>query len=173
MAVVIRNRERILRACETRLATLAFLVFAKGDRKEAAIAAAEADKAVSDLLQARPGKIRQQDACGVWRPASDALALRSWLWFVIAVPLGVGSLLLIPGSTTAEQYVRIALSLVPAVPSALFVSRQLSHMLAQRSLRAEMAGQNVLVWIGRWLSEGAVLVLTVGMWALWVTVLVI
>ncbi|MER5908667.1 hypothetical protein ABT150_53395 [Streptomyces mirabilis] len=170
---MIKNRERILRASETGLTYLTFLVSAKGNRKEAANAAAEADKAVTDLLQARPGKIRKQDAQGVWCPASDALALRSWLWFLIAVLLGVGSLLLMPSSPTAEQYVRIAISLVPAVPSALFASRQMGHALAERALRTGTAEPSALTWIGRWLSEGAVFVLTVGIWPLWMTVLVI
>ena len=173
MASVIRNRQRILRACETRMVTWVFLLFAKGDRQEAATTAAEADKAVAELLQAQPGRIRRHDAHSVWRPTSDALALRSWLWFVVAVLLGVGSLLLPPGDTTAEQSVRIALSLVTAAPSALFVSRQLSHTLVQRALRTGTAERSELVWISRWLGESAVLVLTVGMWALWMTVLVL
>ncbi|MFF5146706.1 hypothetical protein ACFY6U_44530 [Streptomyces sp. NPDC013157] len=173
LAAVIKNRVRILRACETRLTTLVFLVSERGDRREAAIAAAETDEAVADLLKLRPGKIRRKDENGVWYPASDVLAFRSWLWFVIAVLIGVGNLLLVPGDSTAEQYARIALSLVAAVPSALFASRQLGHALTRRALRTGMAEQSTLVWIRRWLSESAVLILTLGMWALWMTVLVL
>ncbi|MGW4985985.1 hypothetical protein, partial [Streptomyces mirabilis] len=43
----------------------------------------------------------------------------------------------------------------------------------KRSLRTGTAEPSALTWIGRWLSEGAVFVLTVGMWPLWMTVLVI
>ncbi|WP_367318174.1 hypothetical protein [Streptomyces sp. HUAS ZL42] len=173
MAVVIGNLGGILQSCETRLASLVFLIFARGDWKEAATAAAEVDKAVADLLLARPGKIRKKDADGVWGPASDGLALRSWLWFVIAALLAVGTLLLGPSRSDAEWYVRIAMSLVPALPSALFVSREIGHVLTRRALGAGRAGRNRLVWISRWLSPGAVLVLAGGMWVLWMMVFVI
>ncbi|MFI6622579.1 hypothetical protein [Streptomyces sp. NPDC050528] len=174
MAAVIENYGGILRAVETRLTTWTFLVSERGDRREAATAAAEADEAVAGLLRLRPGKIQRKAENGVWSPASDVLAFRSWLWFVIAVLLGVGSLLLIPdGGAPAGRYVRIAFSVVPAVPSALFVSRQLSHVLAERALRTGTAEQSTLTWIGRWLGAGTVLVLTVGMWALWMTILVL
>lgn len=173
MAAMIKNYGGILRVFETRLTTWMFLVSERGDRREAATAAAEADEAVADLLRHRPGKIQRRAENGVWSPASDVLAFRSWLWFVIAVLLGVGSLLLIPGGAPAGRYVRIAFSLIPAVPSALFVSRQLSHVLAERALRTGTAEQSTLTWIGRWLNEGTVLVLTVGMWALWMTILVL
>ncbi|MFJ9249918.1 hypothetical protein [Streptomyces sp. NPDC101776] len=172
MAAANKTYGGILRAFETRLTTWMFLVSERGDRREAAVAAAEADEAVAELLRLRPGRIHRKAANGVWTPASDVLAFRSWLWFVIAVLLGVGSLLLIPGSGATGRYVRIALSLVPAVPSALFASRQLSHLLAERALRVGAVEQNTLVWIGRWLSGGTVLVLTLGMWGLWMTVLV-
>ncbi|MDT0487240.1 hypothetical protein [Streptomyces doebereineriae] len=173
MAALIKNYGRILPAFETRLTTWVFLVSERGDRREASSAAAEADQAVAALLKLGPGKIGRKAENSVWCPASDVLAFRSWLWFVIAVLLGSGSLLLVPGDSTAELYVRIALSLVPAVPSALFASRQLSHILTRRALRTGVAGQNTLVWIRRWLSESAVLILTLGMWALWMTVLVL
>ncbi|WRZ93015.1 hypothetical protein OHB54_30580 [Streptomyces sp. NBC_01007] len=173
MAATTDTREEILRVCETRMAALVFLVFARGDRQEAAAAAAEGDRAVTDLLRARPGKIRRKAAQGVWDPAADTLGFRSWLWFVIAALLGVVPALVAPGSTTAERYARIAFSLVVAVPSALFVSRQSGHVLVQRALRAETAGRRSLVWIGRWLGEGAVLVLTLGMWVLWMRILVL
>ncbi|MGX1480841.1 UNVERIFIED_CONTAM: hypothetical protein RKD50_009649 [Streptomyces canus] len=173
MAALNKNHGRILPSCETRLTTWAFLVSERGDRREAASAAAEADQAVADLLKLRPGTIGRKAENSVWGPASDVLAFRSWLWFVVAVLLAVGSLLLVPEDSTAELYVRIALSLVPAVPSALFASRQLSHILTRRALRAGVAGHSTLVWIRRWLSESAVLVLTLGMWALWMTVLVL
>ncbi|MDQ0904281.1 hypothetical protein QFZ22_000266 [Streptomyces canus] len=173
MAALIKNHGRILPAFETRLTTWAFLVSERGDRREAASAAAKADQAVDNLLKLRPGKIGRKAENGVWGPASDVLAFRSWLWFVVAVLLAVGGLLLVPGDSTTEQYVRIALSLIPAVPSALFASRQLSHILTRRALRTGVAGQNTLVWIGRWLSESAVLILTLGMWGLWMTVLVL
>ena len=101
-----------------------FLVSEQGDRREAATGAAESVEAVAVLPRPRPGKIQRKAENGVWSPASDVLAFRSWLWFVIAVLLGVGSLLLIPGSATAGRYVRIAFSLVPAAPRALFVSRR-------------------------------------------------
>jgi hypothetical protein len=166
-------RGRTLEACETRLVTLVFLTFARGDWKEAASAAADADKAVADLLKARPGQIRKKNAKNVWIPASDALDGRSWLWFMIAVLLAVGILLLGPRRPDAEWYVRVAISLVPVLPSALFVSRQIGHVLIRRALGAGAAGQNTIVWIGRWLSAGAVLGLTVGMWALWMTVFVL
>ncbi|MBK3578259.1 hypothetical protein JHN63_31540 [Streptomyces sp. MBT65] len=170
---MIRNHEGILRALETRLTTWVFLVSERGDRREAATAAAEADEAVAELLRLRPGKIHRKAENGVWSPASDVLAFRSWVWFVIAVLLGVGSLLLIPGNATTGRYVRIAASLVIAVPSALFASRQLSHLLAERALRTGAVEHNTLAWIGRWLSGRTVLVLTVGMWPLWMTVLVL
>jgi hypothetical protein len=173
VATVIKTYGGILRACESRLTTWMFLVSERGDRREAATAAAEVDEAVAELLRLRPGKISRKAENGVWSPASDVLAFRSWLWFVIAVLLGVASLLLIPGSGTAGRYVRIASSLVTAVPSALFASRQSSHLLAERALRTGAVEQNTLIWIGRWLSGGTVLVLTVGMWALWMTVLVL
>lgn len=173
MAAVTKSYGRILRACETRLTTWMFLVSERGDRREAATAAAEADEAVAELLRLRPGKIHRKAENGVWSPASDVLAFRSWVWFVIAVLLGVGGLLLIPGSSPAGRYVGIAASLVTAAPSALFASRQLSHWLAERALRTGAVEQNTLIWIGRWLDGGTVLVLTVGMWALWMTVLVL
>ncbi|WP_329260280.1 hypothetical protein OG223_40955 [Streptomyces sp. NBC_01478] len=173
MTAAIKNHGGILRAFETRLTTWMFLVSERGDRREAAAAAAEADEAVAELLRLRPGKIHRKAENGVWSPASDVLAFRSWLWFVIAVLLGVGGLLLIPGGATAGRYVRIAFSLLPALPSALFASRQLSHVLAERALRTGAVEQNTLIWIGRWLSGGTVLVLTAGTWALWMTVLVL
>ncbi|MGW1716075.1 hypothetical protein [Streptomyces sp. NPDC002156] len=126
-----------------------------------------------DLLRARPGKISKKNANNVWFPASDVLAARSWLWFVIAALLAVGSLLLGPSRSDAEWYVRVVMSLVPVLPSALFASRQISHVLTRRALGAGSAGRNTIVWIGRWLSPGAVLVLSVGMWGLWVTVFVL
>lgn len=164
-------RAKTLRACEILLTSSMFFVFARGNRKEAAVAAAESDKAVTGLLQARPGKIHRRDANGVWNPGADALALRSWLWFVIAVLLGVGMLLVLPGVRAGDPYLPIAFSLVPAVPSALFASRQLGHLLAQRALRTGAAEPSTLAWIGHWLSGGAVLILTVALWALWATVL--
>ncbi|MFK4106701.1 hypothetical protein ACI2L1_42985 [Streptomyces sp. NPDC019531] len=173
MAPVITSYGGLLRAVETRLTTWMFLVSERGDRQEAATAAAEADQAVVALLELRPGKIHRKAENGVWCPASDVLAFRSWLWFVVAVLLVVGGLLLVPGDSTAEQSVRIALSLVVAMPSALFASRQLSHILTRRALRTGVAGQSTLIWIRRWLSESAVLILTLGMWALWMTVLVL
>ncbi|WP_369032963.1 hypothetical protein, partial [Streptomyces adonidis] len=72
-----------------------------------------------DLLRARPGKISKKNANNVWFPASDVLAARSWLWFVIAALLAVGSLLLGPSRSDAEWYVRVVMSLVPVLPSAL------------------------------------------------------
>uniref|UniRef100_A0AAU2A5J2 Uncharacterized protein n=2 Tax=Streptomyces TaxID=1883 RepID=A0AAU2A5J2_9ACTN len=126
-----------------------------------------------DLLRARPGKISKKNANNVWFPASDVLAARSWLWFVIAALLAVGSLLLGPSRSDAEWYVRVVMSLVPVLPSALCVSRQISHVLTRRALGAGSAGRNTIVWIGRWLGPGAVLVLSAGMWAVWMTVFVL
>lgn len=171
--VVTGQRGGILRAGENRLARLALLAFAKGDRQEAAEAAAESDRAVTELLGARPGKIRPQEAHSVWSPASDALALRSWLWFTMAVVLGAGGLLITAIGPTAPQYVRYAIAFLPAVPSALFASRQISHVLADRALRAGRAGQSTLLWINRWLGTGAVLALTAGMWGTWTVILVL
>ncbi|MFF7364608.1 hypothetical protein [Streptomyces sp. NPDC008125] len=168
-----RLGEKIIHPCETLLVTLIFLVFTRGDRREAALSAAESDKAVSDLLQARPGKIHRRDANSVWNPGAAALALRSWFWFVVAALLGVGMLLLLLSIPAGDPYLPVALSLIPAVPSALFVSRQLSHLLAQRALRTGMAGPRNLAWVGRWLSGGAVLVLALALWALWATILVL
>jgi hypothetical protein len=173
MVAVTKSSERILRASATRLTTWAYLVLERGNRREAAIAATEADEAVADLLKLQPGKIPRKAENGVWSPASDVLAFRSWLWFVVAVLLAVVSLLLVPGASAAERYVRIALSLVVAVPSALFLSRQLSHILTRRALRTGSAEQRTLLWISRWPSESAVLILTLGMWGLWITVLVL
>jgi hypothetical protein len=166
-------RGRTLRACETRLVTLVFLAFTRGDRKEAVSAAADADKAVADLLKARPGQIRRKNANNVWIPASDALDGRSWLWFMITALLAIKILLLGPSRPDAEWYVRVAMSLVPVLPSALSASRQISHVLTRRALAAGSAGRSTIVCIGRWLSPGAVLVLSVGMWGLWMTVFVL
>ncbi|MET7737760.1 hypothetical protein ABZT02_41665 [Streptomyces sp. NPDC005402] len=173
MAAVTKNHKSMLRSVETRLTTLIFLILARGDRQEAAIAAAEADQAVAELFELRPGKIRRKAENNVWGPASDVLGFRSWLWFVVAALVGVGCLLLGTGDSTAERYVRIALSLVVAVPSALFLSRQLSHILTRRALRTGNAEQRTLLWISRWLGESAVLILTLGMWGIWITVLVL
>ncbi|MCX5401568.1 hypothetical protein [Streptomyces sp. NBC_00102] len=109
----------------------------------------------------------------MWNPGAAALALRSWFWFVVAALLGVGMLLLLLSIPAGDPYLPVALSLIPAVPSALFVSRQLSHLLAQRALRTGMAGPRTLAWVGRWLSGGAVLVLALALWALWATILVL
>jgi hypothetical protein len=173
MAAVTKNHRSMLRSVETRLTALIFLVLAHGDRQEAAIAATEADQALAKLLELRPGKIRRKAENNVWGPASDVLGFRSWLWFVVAALVGVGCLLLGTGDSTAERYVRIALSLVIAVPSALFLSRQLGHILTRRALRTGNAEQRTLLWISRWLAESAVLILTLGMWGIWITVLVL
>ncbi|MFF3375874.1 hypothetical protein ACFYXF_23340 [Streptomyces sp. NPDC002680] len=135
-------------------------------------AAADADQAVADLLRFRPGKISKKYANNVWFPALYVLGFRSWLWFMITALLAVGSILLGPSRSDAEWYVRVAVSLVPVLPSALCVSRQISHVLTRRALGAGSAGRNTIVWIGRWLSPGAVLVLSAGMWAVWMTVFV-
>jgi hypothetical protein len=173
MGVVTGQRGRILRACETHLAGLALLTFSKGERKEAADAAAAADRAVTELLRARHGKIRPQEARGVWGPASDALAFRSWLWFTIAVVCGVGGLLITLVGPTAPLYARLVISFLPALPSAMFASRQIGHVLADRALRAGRADRSTLLWINRWLGEGAVLALTAAMWAVWTAILVL
>lgn len=173
--VVTGQSGRILRACENRLARLALLAFAQGDRQEAADAAAESDRAVTQLLGARPGpgKIRPQEADTVWSPASDALGLRSWLWFTMAVVLGIGALLITVLGPTAPQYVRFVIAFLPSVPSALFASRQIGHAMADRALRAGRADRNTLLWINRWLGTGAVLALTLGMWGVWTVILVL
>ncbi|MGW1718721.1 hypothetical protein [Streptomyces sp. NPDC002156] len=112
----------------------ALLAFARGDRREAADAAAESDRAVTRLLGARPGpgKIRTQEAHTVWSPASDALGLRSWLWFTMAVVLGVGGLLITLIGPTTPQYVRCVIAFLPSVPSALFASWQIGHAALER-----------------------------------------
>ncbi|WP_158694610.1 hypothetical protein [Streptomyces canus] len=173
MAAVNTSCGGVLRAFETRLTAWMFLVSERGDRQEAAIAAAEADQAVAALLELRRGRIRRKAENGLWCPASDVLAFRSWLWFVVAALLVIGALLLVQGDSTAEQSVRIAPSPVAAVPSALFASRQLSHLVTRRAVRTGVARQSTLIWIRRWLSQSAVLMLTLGMWALWMTVLVL
>ncbi|MGC0335195.1 hypothetical protein [Streptomyces sp. SLBN-8D4] len=126
MAAVNTSCGGVLRAFETRLTTWMFLVSERGDRQEAAIAFA-ADQAVAALLELQPGRIQRKAENGLWCPASDVLAFRSWLWFVVAALLVIGALLLV----------------------------------------------RTLIWIRRWLSESAVLMLTLGMWALWMTVLVL
>lgn len=171
MVAVIRSYGVVLRAVETRLTTWMFLVSERGDRQEAASAAAEADQAVAALIALRPGKIHRKAENSVWRPASDVLAFRSWLWFVVTALVVVGGLLLVPGTSTARQWAWSLISLVAAVPSALFASRQSSHILTRRALQSGAAVQSTLVWIRRWHSESTVLLLTLGMWALWMTVL--
>ncbi|MFC8429450.1 hypothetical protein [Streptomyces sp. NPDC057253] len=173
MAAATKNHRGMLGSFETRLTTWVFLVFGHGDRQEAATAAAEADQAVAELLRLRPGKIHRKAENGVWFPASDVLAFRSWMWFVVAALLLVGALLLVPGDATAERFVRIALSLVTAVPSALFASRQVGHVLTRRALGTGVTGPVTLLWIRRWLSNSAVLILTLGMWVVWMSVLVL
>ena len=170
MGAVITRCGDALRAVETRLTTWLFLVSERGDRQEAANAAAEAGRAVAALLECRPGKIQRKDENGVWCPASDVLAFLSWLWFVVTVLLVVAGLL-VPGASTGEQWVQSLLSLVFAVPSALFASRQSSHLLTRRALRSGVAARRTLVWIRRGHDDGTVLLLTLGMWALWMTVL--
>jgi hypothetical protein len=173
MAAVITSYGGVLRAFETRLTTWMFLVSERGNRQEAALAAAEADQAVAALLELQPGKIHRKAENSVWSPASDVLAFRSWLWLVVAALLVVGAVLLGPGDSTAEQVVRIALSLVAAVPSGLFASRQMGHILTRRAQGTGAARQSTLIWIRWWLSGSAVLILTLGMWVLWMTVLVL
>lgn len=51
MAAVNSGRHGIARAADTRLTYLAFLILSKGDRKEAASAASDADRAVGEILR--------------------------------------------------------------------------------------------------------------------------
>jgi hypothetical protein len=170
MAAVNKQRHGIAHAADTRLTYLAFLVLSKGDRKEAASAAADADKAVSELLREKPGKIQRHTGNTVWIPAVDALGLCSWLWLVVAAVVAVVILLAVPRSLTNNSFVWILQALTPAFPSALFVSRQMSHLVARRTLQAGTAQLTSIRRLVRWQSDAVVLALTVCAWGAWMTV---
>jgi hypothetical protein len=169
MAVVTSKRHRVLHACDTRLTYLAFLIVSKGDRKEAASAAADLDEAVAEVLQGKPKKIQRHAENTVWIPAVEALGVRSWLWFVIAAVFAVASVLAVPRSLTHSPYIWIAQALVPALPSALFLSRQMSHMVTRRVVRTGIAQPSSIRWVGRWHSDAVVLILTLAAWGAWMT----
>jgi hypothetical protein len=170
VAVVNSDRNGILHACDTRLTFLAFLILSRGDRKEAESAAADADEAVREVLREKPGKIQKKTENTVWIPALEALGLRSWLWFVLAAVAGVVEVLVVPQSLTRNPFVWILQAFAPAFPSALFVSRQMSHLVARRALQIGAAEPRSIRWIARWHNGAAVLALTVSAWGAWMTV---
>ncbi|WP_329321716.1 hypothetical protein [Streptomyces sp. NBC_01262] len=170
MAVVSSDRNGILYTCDTWLTFLAFLILSRGDRKEATSTAADADKAVREVLHEKPGKIQKKTENTVWIPAIEALGLRSWLWFVVAAVAGVVELLAVPQSLTHNPFIWILQAFAPAIPSALFVSRQMSHLAARRALQMGTANPGSIRWIARWHSGAAVLALTVSAWGAWMAV---
>jgi hypothetical protein len=161
-----------LHRCDNRLTYAAFLVISRGDRKEAARTTIDTDKAVLNLLGIKKGgKISNSDRNLIWIPAVDTLGLRSWLWFVIAAVAGSVDLVAVPRGMSHNWLVWALVALAPALPSALFVSRQVVHVIARRSLRSGTIPASNIRWIRYWHADAAVVALLIATWGIWIMAL--
>jgi hypothetical protein len=167
--VVTSERRRVAQSLDLRMLFLVNLIPARGDRREAAAETAAGERSIVSVLAAGPGSINKKQENENWYPALYLIALFSCGWFLLAAALGVALVLLVPG--TLPPWVRVPAALLPALPSALFMSRQICHALVRRALRNRTAGRGLLRGLALWYGDGMAALLTLVSWAGWAALL--
>ncbi|MGW0824109.1 hypothetical protein [Streptomyces sp. NPDC002845] len=154
---------------DRRLLFLVSLAVARGDRSEAETETAAGVRSIDAVLTDRPGGIRRKQENKNWSPALHLIGMFSFGWFLLTAALGVSIVLLVP--VTSSPWVRVSAALLPAVPSALFVSRQICHAIVRRALRNGTASGGLLRCLAFWYGDAMAALLTLVSWVGWAALL--
>ena len=148
---------------------LVSLAVARGDRSEAEAETAAGVRSIDAVLTDRPGSVRRKQENENWSPALYLMGMLSFGWFLLTAVFGVALVLLIP--VTSPPWIRVSAALLPAVPSALFVSRQICHALVRRVLRNGTASRGLLRGLAFWYGDVIAGLLTLVSWVGWAALL--